>query len=364
MTLQLLGLGTASPPHTVEQADAATIVKAINGATDKQRRFIEEVYAHAGVHRRGSVVLNHSDGPLEARQTFFQPPRHPGDLGPTTAERMQVYAEAAPRLAVSAAERALTDAAVSSREITHLVTVSCTGFDAPGVDLRLIQQLGLNASVARTHVGFMGCHAALNALRVVQAFTTANPSACVLVVCVELCSLHHQYAWAADQVVANALFADGAAAVVCRASKPDNQGGWNLIASGSTILPDTAREMSWRIGDHGFAMTLSKRLPEIVRTHLKPWLTAWLGEHERTLADVASWAIHPGGPKVINACEEALALPSTACEPSRTVLANYGNVSSATVLFVLEQLRQSHASLPCVALAFGPGVAIEAAVFE
>jgi predicted naringenin-chalcone synthase len=362
MTLQLLGLGTASPPHGIDQTDAATIVKAINGATDKQRRFIEEVYAHAGVQRRSSVVLNHSDGPLEARQTFFQPPCRAGDLGPTTAERMQVYADAAPALATTAAERALANAAVSPQEITHLITVSCTGFDAPGVDLRLMQQLGLNASVARTHVGFMGCHAALNALRVAQAFATADPSACVLVVCVELCSLHHQYAWAADQVVANALFADGAAAVICRAGS-DNKAGWNMVASGSRTLPDTFGEMSWRIGDHGFAMTLSKRLPEIVRTHLKPWLTDWLGKHDRTLDEIASWAIHPGGPKVINACEEALTLLSTACEPSRSVLAHYGNMSSATVLFVLEQLRRSQAPLPCVALGFGPGVAIEAALF-
>lgn len=363
MSLHLLGLGTAVPAHVIEQPAASEIVQRINGHTERQRRFIEEVYAHAGVSRRHSVVLSASEGPLIERQSFFRAPRSPDDSGPTTAERMQLYLQAAPALAIEAAEKALADAAVAPQEITHLITVSCTGFHAPGVDLSLIERLGLSAGVARTHIGFMGCHAALNALRVAQALASV-PGACVLVVCVELCSLHHQYAWSPDQVVANALFADGAAAVVGRSAPSPVAPGWRLVASGSAIIPRTSGDMSWQIGDHGFAMTLSKRLPEIIRGELRPWIAGWLDRQGHALADIASWAIHPGGPKVVSACEDALSLPSAVGAPSRGVLAEYGNMSSATVLFVLDRLRQSGAARPCVALAFGPGIAIEAALFE
>lgn len=163
MTLHLLSTGIATPAHSIAQADAAHIVKHINGRTDKQRHFIEEVYLHAGVERRGSVLLHSSDGPLPTRQAFFQPPATDVDLGPTTAARMQQYVRYAPQLAVAAAHQALQESGLNANEITHFVTVSCTGFHSPGFDLALVPELGLPSTVARTHVGYMGCHAALNA---------------------------------------------------------------------------------------------------------------------------------------------------------------------------------------------------------
>lgn len=358
--MNLLGMGTALPPFAITQRDAATIVQARHGRTDRQRQFIKDVYLHAGVERRHSVVLDSEDGPLDARQSFFQKPTDADDLGPTTAQRMQVYTDTAPRLAMQAASHALAEAGVSAQQITHIVTASCTGFSAPGVDLEIFAPLQLRASVSRTHIGFMGCHAALNALRVSQAFAS-DPAARVLMVCVELCSLHHQYGWSPEQVVANGLFADGAAAVVCGGA--ESRSNWALARCASAVIPDTSDDMSWRIGDHGFQMTLSKRLPEIIGNQLRPWLAAWLAEQGQTIEGVGSWAIHPGGPKIISACEDALGLSAAACAPSRVILARCGNMSSATVLFVIEQLRRMPAALPCVALAFGPGLTIEAALF-
>jgi predicted naringenin-chalcone synthase len=319
MSLAILGLGTAVPPHAIAQADAASIAAGFHGRTDKEQRFIHDVYLSAGVARRHCVVLDASSGPLAERQSFFQSPASDDDLGPTTAQRMRVYQAHAPRLAVLASERALQDSQLSREAITHLVTASCTGFYAPGVDTELVEQLQLDPGVQRTHVGFMGCHAALNALRVAQAFAR-DPSARVLVACVELCSLHHQYGFSPPQVVANALFADGAAAAVCQAKAPSAQPAWRLAASGSFVIPGTQQDMSWTIGDHGFAMTLSRRLPELIRDMLRPWLTDWLARQELTIEHIGSWAIHPGGPKIVSACEDALQLSSTAGAASRGVL--------------------------------------------
>jgi predicted naringenin-chalcone synthase len=229
------------------------------------------------------------------------------------------------------------------------------------VDLALIRGLGLRPTVERTHVGFMGCHGALNGLRVAHAFAAANPGARVLVAAVELCSLHYYYGNEADKLIANAIFADGAAAVAGQAGARPR--GWSLRASGSCLIPESAADMAWTVGDNGFAMTLSRRVPGLIAAHLRPWLEGWLRDNGLSLADVRSWAVHPGGPKILVAAEEALGLPPAALAPSRAVFADRGNMSSPTVLFVLDRLRRENAPGPCVALGFGPGLVAEAALF-
>jgi predicted naringenin-chalcone synthase len=275
---------------------------------------------------------------------------------------MRHYAELAPPLAIQASTVALERSGLAARELTHLVTVSCTGFLSPGLDWALIRALGLAPTVERTHVGFMGCHGALNGLRVARAFTEADTDARVLVCAVELFSLHYDYGWSPQTVVANALFSDGAAAVVGAAA--DARRAWRIAATGSCLLPDSAAAMTWTIGDHGFEMTLSKRVPGLIARYLRPWLVEWLGRQGLTLADVASWAVHPGGPRILDAAQKALGLPVEALADSQTVLAECGNMSSPTVLFILDRLRAREARLPCVALAFGPGLVAEAVLFR
>ena len=183
---------------------------------------------------------------------------------------MRFFEEASGPLAVAAATEALRHSGVEARRVTHLVTVTCSGFSAPGFDRSLIEQLPLQATVARTQVGFMGCHAALNALRVARAFVAADPQAVVLVRCVELCSLHFQYGWDPEQIVANALFADGAAACVVQAADAPRGGSgspYRVLASGSVVLPESRDAMTWRMGDHGFRMTLSSGV-QIGRAHV------------------------------------------------------------------------------------------------
>jgi predicted naringenin-chalcone synthase len=216
--------------------------------------------------------------------------------------------------------------------------------------------------VQRVHVGFMGCHGALNGLRVAQALTGADPTARVLLCAVELCSLHFHYGWDPKKVVANALFADGAAAVVGAAAGPAD--AWRVAATGSCLIPDSEYAMTWNIGDHGFEMTLSTRVPSLISAHLRPWLEAWLAQCGIALEHVASWAIHPGGPRILSAVERPLGLTEEATVVSREILAAYGNMSSPTVLFILGRLQTRHAPRPCVALGFGPGLIAEAVLFS
>ncbi|HKD35996.1 MAG TPA: 3-oxoacyl-[acyl-carrier-protein] synthase III C-terminal domain-containing protein, partial [Pirellulales bacterium] len=316
----------------------------------------------------------------------------------------------------AAARAALGRAGVAAEKITHVITACCTGFVAPGFDLRLIKSLKLSPGVARTHVGFMGCHGALNALRVAAAFAAADPAARILICATELCSLHYRYGRGSDKLVANAIFADGAAAMVCSSvetrrsrersnsghpshlvgegpgvrgralgssspsppfdklmtgrpspmkgerAPPDNR--WHLIANGSHLFPSSEDAMAWRIGDHGFEMSLSPKVPELIAAHLRPWLESWLAECGLTLADVATWAVHPGGPRIVGQVAAGLGLSDEATAVSQQVLKECGNMSSSTIVFILERLIAQGAPRPCVALAFGPGLVVEAALFR
>jgi predicted naringenin-chalcone synthase len=231
------------------------------------------------------------------------------------------------------------------------------------VDLTLVNGLDLPPTVQRTHVGFMGCHGAVNGLRVGSAFTGAEPTARVLLCAVELCSLHYFYGWEPSKVIANALFADGAAAVVGAPPAASPAGAWTVTATASRLLPDSAGAMTWTIGDHGFEMTLSKHVPRLIAVHVRPWLQQWLAAFDLALSDVGSWALHPGGPRILEAVEEGLGLPGAAAV-SRAVFADCGNMSSPTLLFILDRLRTAEAARPCVALAFGPGLMAEAALLR
>ena len=362
MSFNILGIGTAVPGHPVAQDIAARWALALYNDGQDRGRLLKTLYRRAGVRYRHSVLLDSSE-PDETRwKQFYPPAAHHGDRGPTTRQRMERFdAEAGP-LATVAARRALLDATVPAGDITHLITVSCTGFAAPGVDMELIDTLGLCPGVARTHVGFMGCHGALNALRTAGAFTTEDPEACVLVCSVELCTLHQQYEWSPDNVVSNALFADGSAAVVgCGDStrmSPDSSLG--IRATGSVKVPESSESMTWNIGNHGFEMSLSAQVPEVIRDRLSAWFTEWLSLEGMSIDRIGSWAIHPGGPRILSACAEALGLDAVDIGPSTGVLEDYGNMSSPTILFIVERLRRRRAPPPWVLLGFGPGLAIEA----
>jgi predicted naringenin-chalcone synthase len=365
MTFAVRGVGIALPATHIDQDAAVQAARAVCRPPPDQAALLPILYRMTGIETRhlaqpADVVRDVLDG-TDGTGSVFLPRGDDADRGPTTGQRLEHYAREAGPLALHAARQALDRSGLPAQRVTHLVTVSCTGFRAPGVDRDLIDGLGLRPGVERTQVGFMGCHGALNGLRVARAFTGADPAACVLVCAVELCSVHYHYGWDPQKSVANALFADGAAAVVGTAAGAEE--AWRLAATGSCLFPECADAMTWTVGDHGFEMTLSPRVPELIGQHLRPWLRAWLADNGLTLEQVPSWAVHPGGPRILTAVEKALGLPPEATAASREVLAACGNMSSPTVLFILERLQRRQAPRPCVALAFGPGLTAEAALF-
>lgn len=372
--MRLAGLATAVPDRAVSQDEVSRL--AIQCCCGRSRDNVvsasrlRRLFRHAHVSRRYFVIADDdaAESAANGALSFYPQPSAADDRGPTTAQRMVRYEAEAIGLAVSAADKALAKSGVAPGAITHLVTVSCTGFAAPGIDIGLVGRLGLSPSVVRTHIGFMGCHGLLNGLRVAATAASADPDARILLCCVELCSLHFQYSSEMSAMIANALFSDGAAALIGVPADPQAEGGerscWHLAATGSHIVPDTTEAMTWRIGDHGFAMTLSPEVPQIVAVHLGPWLRRWLTEHNSSLDEIDLWAVHPGGPKVLDAVQKALDLPAEALAASRAVLEQYGNMSSATVAFILQRLAQDSAPRPCMMLAFGPGLTIEAALLR
>lgn len=353
MTVHLLSIGTAVPAGVISQARAVELARTFS-PRDVPAGVIETLHQRTGIQTRGSVLVN----PIDGSQTMYAPDA--ANRGPSTAARLAPYLQAASILACEASEKALGKANIDPGRVTHLVTASCTGFDSPGVDYALIRRLGLNASVARTNIGFMGCHAAINSLRIAAAIAAADPSAVVLLCCVELCTLHMHYSGRMDQLIANALFADGAAAAVVSSNAPADAP--RLAATASRIFPDSARSMEWHIGDHGFEMTLGADVPERLTGAIPEWIDEVLASCALRRGDVGGWAIHPGGPKIVEVIAGALALDRSATRDSLAVLHEHGNMSSATIVFILERFMTARVPRPWAAMAFGPGLAGEAAV--
>lgn len=371
--MNILGIGTATPEHFFSQDDRHQVAEHYFQGTRKERRVLPVLYERTGVKKRHSVILNASEGDLADRQTLFKPVtteeaasdvNTPAKGIPSTEERMQVYDREAWQLAVKSVQNVLEETGVNPASITHTVTVSCTGFSAPGFDLQLIDAVPLSPAVQRTHVGFMGCHGGLNGLRVANAITTANPEAVVLLCATELCSLHHQYSGNADQLVANALFADGSMAVIGVGddSEHASKTGWFVADSASYVIPESQDSMTWMVGDTGFRMSLAPTLPSLIQTEVAGWMEQWLSKHGVSPRDIQGWAVHPGGPRILSSFQEAMQLEPEALHHSFDVLAEMGNMSSATVFFILKRMIAEGNRLPCVAIGFGPGITIEAAL--
>ncbi len=361
MAVEILSIATALPPHRLDQRAALAFAQDLCCTDERQSRYAATLYRHSGVEVRHSV-LPHTEAyrwaPTSEQRAAGAP-----NPGPTTEERMAYYQEHALPLAAAAAEKALQESELEPYDITHVVTASCTGFTAPGVDSGLIERLGLLRTTERIHVGYMGCHGAINALRVARGLAASDANARILMCATELCSLHYTFFFDMERLLGNALFADGSGAVILGQvdeHPTSNPPRWRLAATGSYLFPNTADARTWSVGNHGFAMTISSRLPKLIREDLGGWLTAWLGHQDLAVGDIRSWAVHPGGPKIVEAVEAAMALTSEKTKISRDILARHGNMSSATVLFIVEALMQAGAKPPCVMLGFGPGLVAEA----
>ncbi len=331
---------------------------------EKQRRLVSRVYRNSGIDTRHSVLDDFKPGALDP---LFKAGPGGKYIEPGTRERNERFSREAKHMAVEVARRAIERCpGVSPAEITHVVTVTCTGFFSPGPDYYIARELGLSSSVQRYALGFMGCYAALPALRMASQFCRADPSAVVLVVSVELCTLHLHFEDGLDSLLANALFADGAAAAIVSAREPAAGRRYGRLESFRTaLIPSGERDMTWRIGDKGFEMTLSSYVPDIIGANIRGLLEPALEECGLSVPDIARWAVHPGGKAIVDKVQRELSLAPQMVQASRDVLRQYGNMSSATILFVLRELLETDSVTgPICAVSFGPGLTVETAILR
>lgn len=361
----ILSIGTAVPDYWADQGEIAEWMASSFGDRPAVQRLIRSLYAYSGIDKRHGCAPEYLLPPDESR---FAPGLETSAT-PTTAERMEIYRQEAVPLAERAARAAAARRAAllghpvedELAAITHLVVVSCTGFFAPGLDFVLTERLGLRQTTKRTVIGFMGCSAAFNGLRTAAQTVEADPTAHVLVVAVELCSLHIQTGGRRDDLVSASLFADGAGAAIVGSPRADDRGYYTLDDFHTGMKPQTQEEMVWQIGNHGFTLRLSPKVPDHLGDVAPEAVAALMGKDLPRF-----WAIHPGGRAIVDKLQEIFDLEDKAVAPSRIVLAEYGNLSSATILLVLaEQQRRLLADAAehetGVAMAFGPGLTIEMA---
>ncbi len=352
------------PEFTYPQQDICDYMVRVLDPSPVLQRKIRKIYRRSGIEQRYSVLPDFTD--LRRNPLF-------GDAdgqSARTRERNDLYIRSSEPLFVALAEQAVAECpGVGPEDITHVITVSCTGFVSPGPDFPIVRTLGLRDSVQRFHLGFMGCYAAFPALKMADAFCRADPNAVVLIVCVELCTLHFQRANTLDAILSAALFSDGGAAAVVTAQPAVANRGFSLRQAHTATIPAGEKDMAWVIGDHGFDIVLSRYVAEIINADTPPHVLSFLERAGIAADNISAWALHPGGRAIIDKLESSLEVAAEKLDASRRVLRDYGNMSSPTIFFVLQDILRNHDrsagyTRDVVALAFGPGLTIEMCALE
>ena len=370
MSVTLRSLETAVPATALRQETVRDVLAAQPDLSRLGKRLVSTAFDSSGIEHRYSALTEWEGSPDEGEPVFFEAGTG-RFLNPTTGARNRVYEREATRLYTQVAREALAAAdGIEAADVTHVITVSCTGFFAPGPDYRIVRDLDLDPSVQRYHLGFMGCYAALPALRQAQTICRADPEAVVIVASVELCTLHVRTSNDPDTIVGSSLFADGAAAAVITGKELPATSALLRIDHFETVLTPVGEEaMAWNIGDNGFEMVLGTYVPHIIDEHITGALAPLLAHDpslaERPYREIPHWAIHPGGRSILDKVEAKLALEAAQLVPARETLRDYGNMSSATVLFVLKAILEAArpgAEEQVCSMAFGPGLTVETAL--
>ena len=352
---KILSIGTAVPACKHKQEDIIDFMQRVYAVNETDRRKLKFLYRQGGIDTRYSVIPDYSL-PASAWQ-FYQPTENLEPF-PDLEQRMQWYQRYAARLSLQAIEKCVEN--FSGNEITHLITVSCTGMSAPGLDLELLELLALPPTTFHTSVNFMGCYAAIHALKIADAFCKADKKANVLIVCTELCTLHFQNEHTIDNITSSMLFSDGSAAVLVTGN--EEQGGLNIDHFYSTVSLKGKKDMAWELSSKGFLMTLSGYIANLIEEDFNSLVTnavAAAGLHKE---EITQWCIHPGGKKILEAVHKSLGFTNGQLQSCYTILKEYGNMSSPTVLFVLEKIMnelKANNQDKIFGAAFGPGLSME-----
>jgi len=360
---KIISIGTSVPEYRSKQTNILQYMQEAYKSESASRK-LKVLSHHSGIDTRYSVVPDFNNG--NSPDNFFlknQPP-------PGIEKRLHLYRKNAVPLAIEAIHKALhkLNTSVKAFVPTHLITVSCTGLYAPGPGTEIIEQLYLPNDIFHTSINFMGCNAAFPALRIADMITKTDEKAKVLVVCVELCTLHFQPKDDNDNLLSNTIFGDGAAAVVVVSdalAKQNNLRGFAINGFYSLLLGRGKDLMAWNITPINFEMVLDARVPDFIGEEANDILTKAGQHYNISPSSITKWAIHPGGKKILDVVKSQYALSDIHLQHSYKVLAEYGNMSSTTILFVLNEILESELKPndTIFALGFGPGISIETALF-
>jgi prepilin-type processing-associated H-X9-DG protein len=355
----ITAIGTANPVHRFSQSTIADFMlramKLNNGDAGK----LKTIFRASGIEYRHSVLEDYG----RTKDFTFYADTQDLEPFPGTEKRLQIFRQYALGLSMaSVGDMAKCFPDFRTQEITHLIVVCCTGMYAPGLDIDLVNKLKLSSTVQRTAITFMGCHASFNALKIADAICRSSEEAKVLIVCTELCSLHFQRAPTDDNLLANALFADGSASVLVERTTKSRL-KLKLEDFHSDLAGEGISDMAWTIGNLGFEMKLSSYVPDLIKKGIAGLTDSLLRKVSANLSDIQHFAIHPGGKKILQVIEDELRIDKARNDAAYHVLKNYGNMSSPTVLFVLNEvikkLNGDNEGERLLSFAFGPGLTME-----
>ncbi|MFN8354602.1 MAG: type III polyketide synthase [Spirosomataceae bacterium] len=358
-------IGTAVPSNQLSQQQIATFMAEVLQCDETERRKLYALYRSTRIETRHSVLADYGKS---VGEFSFLPNTPTLEPFPSISARMALYRTHALPLVLEAIRNCQQQAPhLDLTQLTHVITVSCTGMYAPGLDIELIEHLGLRSDTQRTAINFMGCYGAFNGLKVADAICKAYPSSKVLLVCVELCTIHFQKKTSDDHLLANSLFADGAA-VVWLESQPSEGYSLALRSFYCDLFPEGKSEMAWHVADFGFEMVLSSYVPQLVRNGIATLVNRLLEQAGVSSSEVGYYGMHPGGKAILEAIEQSMGISKHDNRFAYDVLRRYGNMSSCTVLFVLkaifEQLSVADKGKKILSCAFGPGLTLESMLLE
>jgi predicted naringenin-chalcone synthase len=357
---KILSIGTSVPACKHKQEDILTFMQRVYSPDEEGRRKLKYLYHKGGIETRYSVIPDYN---LPTTEWQFYPASENLEPFPDLEQRMKWYKEYAAPLSMQAIAQCVENFA--DTPVTHLITVSCTGMSAPGLDIELLELLQLPSTTFRTSINFMGCYAAIHALKIADAFCKADKTANVLIVCTELCTLHFQREHTIDNITSSMLFADGAAAVLV--SGNDERPGLQISNFYSNISLNGKKDMAWELSSSGFLMTLSSYVADLIEENFEQLTSNALAAAGIYKEDITHWCIHPGGKKILESVHRSLGFTNGQLDHSYAILKNYGNMSSPTVLFVLKEIMlQLNTGRPntIFAAAFGPGLNMETMILS
>lgn len=364
MKSYITAIGTAVPPYQITQSQVADFMSNALEIDSEESRRLRALYRATGIHTRYTVLSDYTQASGEFEFYGNNPGMEPF---PAIDQRMELYRKNATPLCIQAIENCFEQIPGFAKEsITHLITVSCTGMYAPGIDIEIVEQIGLPTNVQRTAINFMGCYAAFPALKAADHICRANPDAVALIVCVELCSIHFQKHNTDDHLLANALFADGAAAVLVQSTP--TPGSLYMESFHGDLISVGKKDMAWHISNFGFEMTLSAYVPDLIEQGIQVLTENLFRNLTVSLEDISFFAIHPGGKRILEVIEKQLTLSPEDNYYAYEILRNYGNMSSPTVLFVLQSIQKIVQSTDkgkhILSFAFGPGLTLESMLLQ